>query len=353
MSEEAEPRSSLPALCRPSPSGGPFVLFRHPVRELPDLLTGLEKPAPVKVPADFETRRRRLRWQLLLGIFLATAAAMVLDAFGFQAGLFSRYVPLLWFAAILVTAGTSPAPPAGKTADGDPVTRGFRQVMILSGVSALLGLVALRSSAGQALYAMLGFVALFLLVRQPGLTGSAPRKTATAVPAPAAPAAAPPDAAQLATLQACREVLEAIAEHAPHGAQATGWLDLTPGPETAKRSAPRVWWRLRLPWGEGVRLRLAGLDGENGVRILVNLAVSPRLWLTDPGPARHASFGLLTVDSLTVTPSRISTAVLASQRAFRAYDLIELLKSLEERLRPRPLDGSAPDPAAMPPGGPA
>jgi hypothetical protein len=217
--------------------------------------------------------------------------------------------------------------------------------MILSGVSVLLGLVAIRSAAGQALYAMLGFVALFLLVRQPGLTSSAPRKTAPAVPAPATPAVAPPDAAQLATLQACREVLEAIAEHAPHGARATGWLDLTPGSQ--------VWWRLRLPWGEGVRLRLAGLDGENGVRILVNLAVTPRLWLTDPGPARHASFGLLTVDSLTVTPSRISTAVLTSQRAFRAYDLIELLKSLEERLRPRPLDGSAPDPAAAPAGGPA
>ena len=101
------------------------MLFRHPVRKLPDLVAALERSAAAAPPEDLDTRRRRLRWQLLLGIFVATVAAMALDTFGFQAGLFSRHVPLLLFAALLVTAGTSPAPPAGtgttdsSTGEGD------------------------------------------------------------------------------------------------------------------------------------------------------------------------------------------------------------------------------------------
>ena len=347
MSEEAEPRSSLPPLCRPGPAG-PFVQFRHPVRELPGLVSKLEHPAPMAalLPEDFETRRRRLRWRLLLGLFGATVAAFVLDAFGFQSGLFTRYVPLLWFAAILVVAATSPA--AINPAADEPMKRGLRRVLTLSVAAAFLGLCAIQFRWAAVLYATLAPLTLFLLVRDAGQTASSPSRPA-AEPRPARPAATPPlDAAQIAALQACREVLEAIGDNAPRGATATGWLDLTAGQGTPKRPVPRVWWRLRLPWGEGVRLRLAGLDGENGVRLLVNLAVSPRLWVTDAGPARHASFGLLTVDSLTVTPSRISTVVLSSQRAFRAYDLIELLKSLEERLQPRPLDGSVPESAGDP-----
>jgi hypothetical protein len=327
------------------------VLFRHPVGELPGLVSKLERPAPAaSLPEDFEARRRRLRWMLLLGLFVATIAAFALDAFGFQAGLFTRHVPLLWFAAILVVAATSPAPATltVKPEADEPMKKGLRRVLTLSAVAAFLGLCAIQFRWAAVLYAMLAPLTLFILVREAGQAASSPPQPAPA-PRPAPPTATlPPDAAQSATLQACREVLEAIADHAPHGVTATGWLDLTAGPATQERSAPHVWWRLRLPWGEGVRLRLAGLDGEHGVRLLVNLAVSPRLWLTDPGPARNASFGLLTVDSMEVTPSRISTRVLSSQRAFRAYDLIELLKSLEERLQPRPLDGSAADSPAGP-----
>lgn len=266
---------------------------------------------------------------------------------GAQAG---RHLPLLVFAAILVVAGTSPPVSPRTPWRRDPMRRGVAGVLALSAAAAVLAALRYLSPGlgglATGLYLWLGVLALIPLVRadlaaraaKPApLTSRAPRAPTPPPPQPGPEPAEAEDPSRAAVLQACREALEQIGGNAPPGARATGWLDLSRSEEPGQK----VWWRLRLPWENGARLRLAGLDetaeGTDGGRIyrlLATLAVDPRRWRTEPGGTRNATFGLLTVESFEVTPSRVSIRVLSPERAFRPYDLIEMLKALEERVHP-------------------
>lgn len=332
------------------------VCFAHPVRELPRLLADLERelerPAEaVTVAVEEDAGAGILRWRLrrrlltLLGI--AAAVFVMLSVAGGQ-GFFVRQLPLLAIAALLVTAATSPPVPPRLPWRRDPFRRGLAAVLALSLAAAALTAVrhfvpALAAPAG-ALYLALTTLAVLLLI----FGWRSPRSAASPSPAPLPrPRPEPIDPSWPDVLRSCRESIEQIADHAPRGAIATGWLDLAGPAEPADR---QVWWRLRLPWESGARLRLAGVaePGAFGTacRLLANLAVDPRRWRTEPGGARHATFGLLMVESFEVTRSRVSIRLLSPQRAFRAYDLIEVLKALEERVHPvEPADSSGGTPA--------
>lgn len=323
--------------------------FEHPVRDLPRLLAGLEEDSGAgpeeRSEGLYETEtadrgifRWRLRRRLLTLLLIAAVATLMLSATGYQAGFFIRHLPLLIFAAILVVAGTSPPVPTRTPWRRNPLRRGVMEVLAFSSVAALLTVARYRApmSPAAGLYLMLGTIALVFLLRG-WLAGKAAPQPATRPlpPPPARPRPEPvEDPSRLAVLAACREALEQIGNNAPRGARATGWLDLS----GSEKPGQRVWWRLRLPWERGARLRLAGIEesGEEGrtFRLLANLAVDPRRWRTEPGGTRNATFGLLTVEAFEVTPSRVSIRVLSSERAFRPYDLVELLKALEERVHP-------------------
>lgn len=356
-------RSGRPRLGRPdptAPSDRDYLRFAHPVRDLPRLLPYLEKDSghggtggaaiPVE-DADAGIRRWRLRRRLLTFLLIAAVVFLMLSLTGYQAGFFIRHLPLLAFAALLVLAGTSPPVSPRTPWRRDPVRRGVAGVLTLAGTAAAFlavsHLVPARASLATALYLSLGTVALLLVMRG-WLSGRKAPQPAAAVPRAEPPARPQPaeDPSRPAVLQACREVVEQIAGNAPEGARATGWLDLSRSEEPGRK----VWWRLRLPWEAGARLRLAGIDEVTEAghthRLLANLAVDPRRWRTEPGGSRHASFGLLTVEAFEVTPSRVSIRVLSPEREFRPYDLIELLKALEERVHPV---AAAPEPG----GGPA
>lgn len=334
------------------------------MRDLPRLLADLERelerpaaaaPVPEEEDADTGIRRWRLRRRLLTLLGIAAVVCVMLSVAGGQGGFFVRHLPLLAIAAVLVVAATSPPVSPRIPWRRDPFRRGLAAGLALSLAAAVLTAVKhlappLAAPAGG-LYLMLATLAVMFLIfgglRSPrSVAAPSPAPQPAVRPEPAAPVA-PVDPIGLDVLKACREAIEQIAANAPKGALATGWLDLT-GP--AEPPARQVWWRLRLPWENGARLRLAGVDepGAFGTacRLLANLAVDPRRWRTEPGAARHATFGMLMVESFEVTRSRVSIRVLSPQRAFRPYDLIAMLKALEERVHPAgPADSSGGTPA--------
>jgi hypothetical protein len=337
------------------------VRFAHPVRDLPRLLADLEGelerplaaalfPEEEEEDADAGIRRWRLRRRLLTLLGIAAAVFVMLGVASGQ-GLYVRHLPLLAFAALLVTAAASPPVSPRLPWRRDPFRRGLAAGLALALAAAVLTavrhLVPALAAPASGLYLMLGTLAVMFLVlgglRSPRSEASSASR-ASSPPAQPRPKPAvqpepvdPVDFIRLDVLKACREAVEQIATNAPKGAMATGWLDLT-GP--AEPPARQVWWRLRLPWENGARLRLAGIEepAESGTacRLLANLAVDPRRWRTEPGGTRNATFGLLTVESFEVTRSRVSLRVLSPRRAFRPYDLIEMLKALEERVQPVP-----------------
>lgn len=331
--------------------GRDYLRFAHPVRDLPRLLPYLEKDSgsgrtgeavvAVTEDADSGIRRWRLRRRQLTLLLIAAVVFFMVGFSPYKAGFFVRHLPLLAFAAILVLAGTAPPVSPRTPWRRDPLRRGVAGALLLSGAAALLVVVhylsPTRASLAIALYMWLGVLALIFLLRNWFTNRAAPTPSRTALPSPPPPRPEPAEAedpSRAAVLQACREAMEQIAGNAPPGARATGWLDLSRSEEPGQK----VWWRLRLPWENGARLRLAGVDevadGGRSHRLLANLAVDPRRWRTEPGGTRNATFGLLTVEAFEVTPSRVSIRVLSPERAFRPYDLIEMLKALEERVHP-------------------
>jgi hypothetical protein len=263
--------------------------------------------------------------------------------------------------------GTAERVPKGTPLLRNPLNAAFLAViafwLVGGGLLQLSGLEPDRA-LWRILYTGLGGLTLVLLL----WFIWRPRKAGATAPLPAgSETAADPVSPRAAVLAACREALEQIGRNAPPGVRATGWIDLT-GPEKPgklvreegkERLYRDVWWRLRLPWENGVRLRLAAVEEvqvrpgswqrESTFLLLANLAVDPRRWRTEPGRLREST-GTLTVEDFEVTPSRVSVRALSPQWAFPPADLIRLLKTLEARIRPQSIPGSIP--GETPQGGP-
>jgi hypothetical protein len=372
--EAAERRSSLP----PPPEGleDDFVSLDLPVRELPDHLADIERRARERAkprsasPTDLgdeeagDRRRRQVRrWSVL--VLAATAGIFLyLERSGIEPGAFSDYAPMFAFAILLMVCGTfQPVPPHVRK---NPVAYAFLGMVafwILAGLALQFkDLVPERAGLFQAVYMGLGGICLLVAVwasRKPlNLAAAAePVSPATAAGAPRQPIGADPYGSRLRVLAACRSALEQIARHAPERAQARGWLDLA-GPEVPHKLVDENrkgklyednWWRLRLPWEDGVRLRVIGTerslvrtDGERepAWTLQAKLSVNRRRWRTEQGPFRppvssgEAGSGGLQVEDFQVTPSQVSARIVAERWAFEPDDLVALIRILEERVQP-------------------
>ena len=200
LSEASEPRSSLPASFRAkatSPAEEDFLLFDHPVRELPDLLAALDRPAvaaPIAPPeAAAETadlarpRRLRVRRRALLGLAATGVLFLVLQRSGFLPGVFSVHMPLLAIVAVLVVGGTAERVPKGTPLLRNPLNVAFLAVIAFwLVVGSLLQLSGLETDRvlWRILYTGLGGLTLVLLLwflwrpRQAGATAPLPAGTA-------------------------------------------------------------------------------------------------------------------------------------------------------------------------------
>ena len=372
MPEAAERRTSLPP---PEGLEDDFVSLDHPVRELPGLLEDIERRArdrarpeskEVDEAGEAAGDRRRLkvrRWAVL--VLAATAAVFLyLERTGIEPEAFSWHAPLLAIALLVVVSGTfRPMPPGIPK---NPVGYAFVAAIAFWFLAALTlqlkDLYPERAGLFQAVYVGLGVVALLAAVwvyRKPfkraGDDAPPPEASRQAI-------GADPYGSRLRVLAACRQALEQISRHAPNGAQARGWLDLA-GPEVPHklvsddRKGQRYedqWWRLRLPWEDGVRLRVVGIEkalvrpnGEHEASwaLRAKLSVNRRLWRTEPGPFRPESvegLGGLKVENFEVTPSRVSARIVAEEWAFQPDDLVGLIRVLEERIQPlAPVGGEA------------
>lgn len=364
MPEAAERRSSL------SPPEGlqdDFVSLDHPVRELPGYLADIVRrareraqPRPAS-PSDLSDEeagdRRRLRvrrWAVL--VLAATAGIFLyLERTGVEPGAFFEHAPMLAFAILLMVCGTfRPVPPNVRRNPVSYVFLGMVVFWILAGLALQLkDLLPERAGLFQAVYMSLGGICLLAAAwasRKP-LRPAGETAVAASSPVPGPPAGTDAYGSRLRVLAACRSALEQIARHAPEGAQARGWIDLA-GPEvphklvSEDRKGKRYedhWWRLRLPWEDGVRLRVIGTersfvrtDGERegAWTLQAKLSVDRRRWRTEQGPLRPAGSGGLKVEGFEVTPSRVSARIVAEQWAFEPDDLVDLIRILEERLQP-------------------
>lgn len=366
MSEDAEVPSDSSSSSRSRPDSGDeagFLRFDHPVRELPRLLDAFELPSDgeeepretiEKTEAPGE-RARRVRRRALLTLAATAGLFLILQLTGVLPGAFTVHMPPLVFAALVVVGGSAPRVPKGTPQFQNPLNQGWMAGLFLSVIAGVFlefadlpGPEVDRFWLGM--YEGLGALAFLALV-----------VWIFATPKRGARAAQPPGEAEEtpeAAVAACREFLAAIGRNAPRGAQATGWLDLT-GPEKRHKLVRKdrkgrlyrdVWWRLRLPWEDGVRLRLAGVEEieikqdsrfrERTYRLLANLAVDPRRWRTEEKALADELIGSLTVETFEVTPSRVSVRATSEAQAFLPDDLTRLIKILEERIQPVPAAGA-------------
>lgn len=367
MPEAAERRTSLPP---PEGLEDDFVSLDHPVRELPGLLEDIERRARDRArPGSGEADeagvaagdRRRLkvrRWAVLV-LAAAAGAFLYLERAGIEPEAFSRHAPLLAIALLVVVSGTfRPRPPGIRK---NPVFNAFVAAIAFWFLAALTlqlkDLYPERAGLFQAVYMGLGGIALLAAVwvyRKPFQWAE---DEAPPMDASRQPIGADPYGSRLRVLAVCRQALEQISRHAPDGAQARGWLDLA-GPEVPHKlvSDDRKgkcyedqWWRLRLPWGDGVRLRVVGIEkafvrpnGEHEASWILRakLSVDRRRWRTEPGPFRPPAAGGaggldgLKVEDFEVTPSRVSARIVAQEWAFQPDDLVGLIRVLEERIQP-------------------
>lgn len=364
-----------------------ILLFDHPVREIPDQLAVFGREATARwqegraekaeneneeaggvQEADPTARRLRVRRRGLLALAVTGLIFLAMQLSGFLPGVFLGHLPLLAFTAVLVAGGTAQRVPRGTPQFQNPLNWGiFATILFFIVGGSILQIAELdepRDTQLWILYTATGVLGLLLLLWILWRTGPAARLRL----GPGAPAAENPEDWRPASLAACQEVLKKISRNAPAGAHATGWLDLG-GPEQRGnlirddrkgRCYRDVWWRLRLPWEDGARLRLAGVeevqiprgtrDRERTFQLLATLAVDPRRWRTQPGPLPAEAAGGLKVEAFEVTPSRVTARVASAQRAFRPADLIGLIKALEGKIQPLAGTGG---PAEAPAGGEA
>lgn len=362
MSEAAEVPSSLQPSSHAEPARPAetdFLRFDHPVRELPDLLAVLERTAaeqpegPREKRLERETpvsRCQRARRRALLSLAATGAVFLSLQLSGFLPEVFSLHMPLLVFAAVLVVGSTVPRVPAGTPQLKNPIDQSFLVAILLLFIGGSMLQVEGRPTPAYMALGVLTLLPLLWILWRSKAAASAPRRSGAAETEPP----------RQILLAACREVLRTIGRHAPRGARATGWLDLTGAEQQSKqvrsdrkgrRHYRDVWWRLRLPWEDGVRLRLAGIEQvrvepDSPLRkrtflLLATLAVDPRRWRTERQAIPGNSIGRLVVEALEVTPSRVSARAVSTAQAFQPADLVNLIKALEKRLHPLSKAGSS------------
>jgi hypothetical protein len=360
VTDTIERRSSL------SPSGpegsarsnDDFVILDDLVRDLPRLLAKIErrirdreerrKVDPTEEEADDRRRLRVRRWAVLV-LAAVAVAFLFLEFTGAVPHAFSRHGPLLAFAVYLMVAFTfRPMPPH---APKNPASRAFLAMVAFWFCAGLAiqfrELFPEKAGLFQGIYLGVGgasLVAAARLSRKPlQPAGKALQRELKAAGDSYGP--------RERVLAACREALEQIGRHTPREAEALGWLDLS-GPEQPEKLVHEdhrgrryrgLWWRLRLPWKDGIRLRVIGIeevllppagDREGVWTLWAKLAVSRRCWRTEPRPFRPKAAGALQVEDLVVRPSQVSARIVTQRWAFQPDDLVALIRILEERIQP-------------------
>ncbi len=328
------------------------------VRDLPRLLAEIERRIrdraerrevdPTEEEAD-DRRRLRMRWWAVLVLAAVAAAFLFLEFTGAVPHAFSRHGPLLAFAVYLMVAFTFP--PMPPYARKNPASHAFMAMIAFWFFAGLAiqfrELFPEKAGLFQGIYLGLGgasLVAAVWLSRKPLRPPGAALQRALK-------AAGDSYGSRERVLAACREALEQIGRHTPREAEAVGWLDLS-GPEQPEKLVHEdhrgrhyrgLWWRLRLPWKDGIRLRVIGIEemlfppagGREGVWTLwAKLAVSRRCWRTEPRPFRPEAAVALQVEDFAVRPSQVSARIITERWAFQPDDLVALIRILEERIQP-------------------